>query len=86
MPEIGRACNANLVESPVDVVIRVFGWPRACEIAGLTPSAIQKWKRPLRSNGGGGLVPAKLQAKYLAEAAARGLDLQPSQLIAEPVQ
>lgn len=83
MSENGHAGNAESV-SPVDRVIEVFGWPRACEIAGLTPSALQKWKRALGSNGGGGLVPARLQARYLREAEADGLALTPRDLIAEP--
>lgn len=71
--------------TPVDRVIRVFGWPKACEIAGLTPAAIVKWNRPLRTKGGGGLVPARLQARYLRAAEEANLPLGPRDLIAEPL-
>ena len=83
MNENGAAGNP---ETPVKRVIRVFGWPEACAIPARTPAALSKWDRPLSKGGGGGLVPARFQWKYLSEARAKGLPLSAEDLIAEPVQ
>lgn len=79
----GRA-EGDALASPVDRVIEVFGWPRTCDIAQVTPSAVQKWKRKLSSKGGGGLVPSRLQHRYLTLSEQEGLGLTARDLIGEP--
>lgn len=70
--------------SPVDAVVRAFGKPKAGAIAEVTTWAIDKWNRPLSKSGGGGLVPARLQARFLRAAKESGLQLTAEDLIAEP--
>lgn len=76
--------KAQLPETPVEKVFRVFGAARATAIAGLTTEALRKWNRPLRTGGGGGLVPARYQARYLAAAELEARDLTAADFIAEP--
>lgn len=64
--------------------MRVFGLKRASAIAELTTEALKKWRKRRSKGGGGGLVPAGYQARYLAEAARDGLPLTSDDLIAEP--
>lgn len=73
-------------ETPVDKVIRVFGGAKATAIAGLTTDALRKWNRPLSKGGGGGLVPARYQSRFLDAAREAGLDLTAEDFIAEPIQ
>ncbi len=73
-------------ETPVEAVLRVFGAARASAICELTTDALRKWKRSIRAGGGGGLVPARYQARFLREARRTGRALEPEQLIAEPVE
>ena len=76
--------NATAGVSPVERVMRVFGSARATAIAGLTTGALIKWNRPLSKGGGGGLVPAKYQDRFLKAALAEGLPLTAGDFIAEP--
>jgi hypothetical protein len=62
--------------SPIDHVIRVFGWKRAAQIADLTEGALRKWK-----GRGGGLVPAAYQPVFLLAARAEALELTAEQLL-----
>lgn len=64
--------------------MRVFGSARATAIAGLTTGALIKWNRALSKGGGGGLVPAKYQGRYLRAAQEEGLPLTAEDFIAEP--
>lgn len=73
-------------ETPAEKVIRVFGSARATAIAGLTTWALTKWNRPLSKGGGGGLVPARYQSRFLQAAEAEGLPLTAADFIAEPVR
>lgn len=78
-------CKAQLPETPVDRVFRVFGAARASHIAGLTTEALRKWNRRVSTGGGGGLVPSRFQARYLAEAELHNLPLTAADFIAEPL-
>ena len=61
--------------TPVDVVIKTFGGAsEVAQIAGITASAVLKWK-PL------GLVPSKHQADLLSEAKYQGKSLTPRDMI-----
>lgn len=84
MSENAATCNADAADTPAARVVRVLGWPLTCELADLTPSAVMKWDRPLRTKGGGGLVPARYQARFLRAARERRLPLTADDLIAEP--
>ena len=77
------AHKADLCETPVERVIRVFGTKRAAIIADVTTEALRKWNRRRSAGGGGGLVPAAHQAKYLAAAQAAGLELSAADLIGD---
>lgn len=76
--------NASAGESPVERVMRVFGSARATAIAGLTTGALIKWNRPVSKGGGGGLVPARYQDRFLKAAVAENLPLSAADFIAEP--
>lgn len=82
----GKASTATdfAQETPVARVIRVFGAAKASAIAELTTDAVRKWDRPISKGGGGGLIPARYQYRYLRAASEAGIDLPADQLIAPP--
>lgn len=71
-------------ETPVARVIRLFGAAKASAIAELTTDAVRKWDRPISKGGGGGLVPARYQHRYLRAASETGVALLAEDLIAPP--
>jgi len=78
--------KVKLHETPVQRVLHVFGAARASAMVQLTTEAVRKWDRRISTGGGGGLIPAKYQARYLTAAKAEGLALTAEDLIAEPVE
>jgi hypothetical protein len=63
---------------PAHTVIRICGGADVvAEAAGVTTVAVWKWQAPKSHGGRGGLVPSIRQARLLAWARARGIDLRP---------
>lgn len=71
---------------PSRLVRQRLGTQRVANVCERTEGAIRKWDRRRSKGGLGGLVPAEFQARLLRLAEEVGADLEPHELIAEPVE
>jgi hypothetical protein len=88
-PEVSNCKPDNTgasVRTPVERLIAAFGRRRVAEIAELTTDAVDKWNRRQSTGGGGGLVPARYQSRFLEAAKALDMELTAEDFIAEPVK
>jgi len=74
--------------TPAERVCKAFGSATVVgEALNISADEVWRWNRPIgRSRGRGGLVPDRYQARILAAARERGVDLRPEDLIGSPVE
>lgn len=72
----------DLKPQPAASVIAKFGGiNETAEAVGLDRSVVNRWLRPKEKGGTDGLIPSKHQAKLLAAARERQIELAPGDLI-----